>query len=61
MYIRKEMKCLICDEDLADRDFSTHIVTKHDGHHNPWKYIMIIQKRLERIEHNIEKSHGPMD
>jgi hypothetical protein len=54
------MKCLICDEDLAENDFSTHINDKHDGRHNPWKYIMIMQKRLEQVEHHIEKSHGPM-
>ena len=53
------MKCLICDEDLTERDLSTHIVAKHEGYHNPWKYILMMQKRLEEIERNIEKSHGP--
>jgi hypothetical protein len=54
------MKCLICSEDIADRDFPTHVNIKHDGRNNPWNYIMLIQKRLEEIQHNLEKSHGPM-
>lgn len=54
------MKCLICDEDLAESDFSRHVNDKHDGRHNPWRYIMIMQKRLEERERIIEKSHGPM-
>jgi hypothetical protein len=54
------MQCLICDKDIAEKDFPMHVNTKHDGRANPWKYIMIIQKRLEEIEQNIEKSHGPI-
>ncbi len=56
----KEMKCLICDKDIAEKDFPMLVNTKHDGRANPWKYIMTIQKRLEEIEQNIEKSHGPI-
>jgi hypothetical protein len=54
------MKCLICSEDIEDMDFKTHVNDKHDGRNNPWKYIMILQKRIEDIQHNVEKSHGPM-
>ena len=46
----KEMQFLICDKDIAEKDFPVHVNTKHDGRANPRKYIMIIQKRLEEIE-----------
>ena len=44
------MQFLICDKDIAEKDFPVHVNTKHDGRANPRKYIMIIQKRLEEIE-----------
>jgi hypothetical protein len=54
------MKCLICEETVEEEHFSSHVNTKHDGTISPWKYIIAIQKRIELIEHNLEKSHGPM-
>jgi len=53
------MKCLICNGDVSEVRFSSHVNTKHEGATSPWKYIIVMQKRLERVEHHIEKSHGP--
>ncbi|HEU4443394.1 MAG TPA: hypothetical protein VFR94_01840 [Nitrososphaeraceae archaeon] len=55
------MKCLVCEEDVEEEHFYSHVNTKHEGNISPWKYIVAMQKRLERVKHHIEKSHGPMD
>jgi hypothetical protein len=57
----KEMKCLICNEGIAERDFPSHVNIKHDGVVNPWKYIIAIQEKLDEIEANIDKLRGPID
>jgi hypothetical protein len=55
------MKCLICNEGIAERDFPFHVNIKHDGVVNPWKYIIAIQEKLDEIEANIDKLRGPID
>jgi hypothetical protein len=53
------VKCTISNEDIAEQDLQVHIVGKYNEQISPWKYIIALQKRLEQIEANIEKSHGP--
>jgi hypothetical protein len=51
------MKCAICEKDLSESDLIGHIKLEHGG--TP-EYLVVLQKRLEKIESNLEKSHGPI-
>lgn len=60
----KEMtRCPLCNIDLEADDIGleSHISYLHGSRIEVAKDLANILERLERIEHNIENSHGPMD
>ena len=54
---KRDMKCAICEKDLSESDLIGHIKLEHGG--NP-EYLVVLQKRIEKLESNVEKSHGPI-
>jgi hypothetical protein len=54
-------KCPLCNIDLEldDIPLESHLSDMHSGGMEVAKALAVILERLERIEHNIEKSHGP--
>jgi hypothetical protein len=57
------MKCILCGMNFDDsvRAVHDHFIDHHeDIQTGTAQYIIALQKRLEGIERNIEKSHGPM-
>ena len=61
---RKAMtKCPLCeiDLDVDDIDFESHLSDRHGNRVEVAKALANILERLEQIERNIEKSHGPIN
>jgi hypothetical protein len=59
----KEMKCILCGMNFEDsaRAVHDHFIDHHEDIQTGMaEYIIALQKRLEKIKRNIEKSHGPM-
>ncbi|MDQ3977451.1 MAG: hypothetical protein M3264_13085 [Thermoproteota archaeon] len=56
-------KCPLCDIDLEvdDIDLKSHLSDRHGNRIEVAKALANILVRLELIERNIEKSHGPID
>lgn len=56
-------KCPLCDIDLDvdDIDLKSHLSDRHGNRIEIAKALADILVRLELIERNIEKSHGPID
>lgn len=56
-------KCPLCDIDLDvdDIDLMSHLSDRHGNRIEVAKALANILVRLELIERNIEKSHGPID
>ena len=57
------MKCILCSKYVEDsaRAVNDHFIDHHEDIQTGLaEYIIALQKRLEEIEHHIEKSHGPM-
>ncbi|MDQ3840572.1 MAG: hypothetical protein M3297_15040 [Thermoproteota archaeon] len=55
--------CPLCDIDLDvdDIDLKSHLSDRHGNRAEIAKTLANILVRLELIERNIEKSHGPID
>jgi archaellum component FlaC len=55
-------KCPLCNFDLEVDDIrlENHLSDIHSNSLEVAKALADILERVERIEHNIEKSHGPM-
>jgi hypothetical protein len=55
--------CPLCDIDLGvdDIDLKSHLSDRHGNRVEIAKALANILVRLELIERNIEKSHGPID
>ena len=55
--------CHLCDIDLDvdDIDLKSHLSDRHGNRIEVAKALANILVRLELIERNIEKSHGPID
>ena len=55
--------CPLCDIDLYvdDIDLKSHLSDRHGNRIEVAKALANILVRLELIERNIEKSHGPID
>jgi hypothetical protein len=61
---RKAMtNCPLCeiDLDVDDIDLKSHLSDRHGNRVEVAKALANILERLEQIERNIEKSHGPID
>ena len=61
---RKAMtKCPLCeiDLDVDDIDLKSHLSDRHGNRIEVAKALANILERLEQIERNIEKSHGPIN
>jgi hypothetical protein len=56
-------KCPLCgiDLDVDDIDLKSHVSDRHSNRVEVAKALAIILERLEQIERNIEKSHGPIN
>lgn len=56
-------KCPLCeiDLDVDDIDFESHLSDRHGNRVEVAKALANILERLEQIERNIEKSHGPIN
>ena len=56
-------KCPLCeiDLDVDDIDFESHLSDRHGNRIEVAKALANILERLEQIERNIEKSHGPIN
>ena len=56
-------KCPLCniDLDVDDIDLKSHLSDRHGNRIEIAKALANILVRLELIERNIEKSHGPID
>ena len=53
----RDMKCAICEKDLSGGNLIGHIKLEHDDY---LEYLVVLQKRIEKLESNVEKSHGPI-
>jgi hypothetical protein len=53
----RDMKCAICEKDLSGDNLIGHIKLEHGDY---LEYLVVLQKRIEKLESNVEKSHGPI-
>ncbi|HZA62715.1 MAG TPA: hypothetical protein VE573_07580 [Nitrososphaeraceae archaeon] len=53
----RDMKCAICEKDLSESNLIGHLKLEHDDY---LEYLVVLQKRIEKLESNVEKSHGPI-
>jgi hypothetical protein len=55
--------CPLCgiDLDIDNVELQSHLSDRHGNRVEIAKALANILERLEHIEHNIEKSHGPID
>jgi hypothetical protein len=59
---RKEMKCILCGMNIeySARAVHDHFIDHHEDIQTGMaEYIIALQKKIEEIVSNIEKSHGP--
>ncbi len=56
-------KCPLCniDLDVDDIELTNHLSDRHGNRVELAKALANILIRLEQIERNVEKSHGPID
>lgn len=54
-------KCPLCNIDLEVDDIRYHLADLHGNIFEVAKALANILERLEQIERNIEKSHGPIN
>ncbi len=56
-------KCPLCniDLDVDDIELKSHLSDRHGNRVEVAKALANILIRLEQIERNVEKSHGPID
>ena len=58
------MKCILCgmNFEYSARAVHDHFIDHHEDIQTGMaEYIIALQKKIEEIESNIEKSHGPND